>query len=67
MQIPICIDLPQVDCVSAEGVRDAREASECKQRSHEMRVSDDQKKALRKFKICTVYSLTGCLSIYKQL
>ena len=68
LQIPICIDLPQVDCESAKGVSDARKASKCKQQSHEMCVSDDQKKALGKFKIiCTVYSLTGCLSIHKQL
>ena len=66
LQIPICIDLPQVDCVSTEGVRDACKASKCKQRSREMCVSDDQKKTLRKFKICTVHSLTGCLSIHKQ-
>ena len=51
LQIPICIDLPQVDCVSAEGVRDTRKASECMQPCCEMCVSDDQKKALRKFKI----------------
>ena len=68
LQIPICIDLPQVDCMRAEDVRDAREASECKQQSCEMwEWWPDQKKALRKFEICTVYSLTGCLSIYKQL
>ena len=42
LQIPICIDLPQVDCMSAEDVRDAREASECKQQSCEMCESDDQ-------------------------
>ena len=65
LQRPICIDLPQVDCVSAEGVRDAHKVSKCRQRSREMSVSDDQKKALRKFKICSVHSLTGCLSIYK--
>ena len=42
LQIPICIDLPQVDCMRAEDVRDAREASECKQQSCEMCESDDQ-------------------------
>ena len=42
LQIPICIDLPQVDCMSAEDVRDAHEPSECKQQSCEMCESDDQ-------------------------
>lgn len=30
LQIPICVDLPQVDCVGAKGVRDARKVSKCK-------------------------------------
>ena len=35
------LDLPQVDCVSAEGARDAREASECEGQQN-------RKRALRK-------------------
>ena len=48
----ITLHLPQVDCVSAEGARDGRQASECELRkSRDYLTSSNRKRALRKAKI----------------
>ena len=48
----ITLDLPRVDCVSAEGARDAREASEFERsKSLDHLTSSNRKRALRKSKI----------------
>ena len=48
----ITLHLPQVDCVSAEGARDGRQASECELRkSRDYLTNSNRKRALRKAKI----------------